>query len=130
TRALAAGDSARAVALLKNVVEDGKDRPVQGKARLLLQDLEQQAASRLAQARTQADKGQTSEAVEGLSRLTKQYVGTPAAREAAQLVATLASRSSEAGDGHRARRARELLSQAREDYRMQQFSCCLDRCEL
>jgi thioredoxin-related protein len=29
----------------------------------------------------------------------------------------------------RARQARELLAQAREDYRTQQYLCCLDRCE-
>src|SRR5258708_6345594 len=30
----------------------------------------------------------------------------------------------------RTRRAQELLAQAREDYRTQQFLCCLDRCEI
>ena len=32
-RAVADADFARAIALLKNILEDGKDRPVQGKAR-------------------------------------------------------------------------------------------------
>ena len=41
---------------------------------------------------------------------------------------TLTSRT-EAGDQQRLRRARDLLAQAREDYRAQQFLCCLDRCE-
>jgi hypothetical protein len=30
----------------------------------------------------------------------------------------------------RTRRAQELLAQAREDYRTQQYLCCLDRCEV
>ena len=30
----------------------------------------------------------------------------------------------------RTSRARELLAQARQDYRTQQYLCCLDRCEL
>ncbi len=30
----------------------------------------------------------------------------------------------------RTRRARELLTQAREDYRTQQYLCCMDRCEV
>jgi thioredoxin-like negative regulator of GroEL len=129
TRALAAGDNARAAALLGGVVEDGKDRPVQGKARLLLQGLEQQAAARLAEARAMADRGQAAPAAEALGRLAREYAGTPAAREAALLASSLAARPG-ADAGGRARRARELLEQAREDYRMQQFASCLDRCEL
>jgi len=49
-------DYARATSLLKGIIEDGKDRPVQGKARQLLHDLEQQAAGRLAL--RQATRGQ------------------------------------------------------------------------
>ena len=53
----------------------------------------------------------------------------PAAREAKDLVATLTSRT-QVGDQQRRDRARDLLTQAREDYRTQQFLCCLDRCEV
>lgn len=121
TNAANLGNSARAVALLKNVVEDGQDRPVQGKARQLLQELERQAASRLTLARGISDK---TESLEALMRLARSHAGTPAAREAAQMLA-----AREGSDTTRARRALDLLSQAREDYRVQQFSCCLDRCE-
>jgi hypothetical protein len=121
--AAAAGDAAKALTLLKNVVEDGRDRPVQVKARQLMQDLERQASSRLAAARTQVDRSKSSET---LNRLTQTHPGTPAAREAAQLLTARA----DAGDDNRARHARDLLNQAKEDYRTQQFACCLDRCEL
>lgn len=127
-RARDAEDFARAVTLLKGVVDDGKDRPIQARARQLLQDLEQQAGARLSHARRLADKGQASEAADVLTRLARVYPGTEAAREGDRLLTTLASKTESAAA--RTRRAKDLLAQAKEDYRLQQFSCCLDRCEL
>src|SRR5262249_2976427 len=49
-KAIAASDYGRAVALLKNILDDGQQRPVQVKAKQLLQDLEQQAPGRIARA--------------------------------------------------------------------------------
>jgi thioredoxin-like negative regulator of GroEL len=129
TKATAANDFARAVSLLKNIVDDGKDRPVQAKARAMLQDLEQQAAARYGRARLLAERNQTNEAVEALQEVTKFFPGTPAARDSLALLGQLGSKG-DATESARARRAKEMLTQAREDYRMQQFTCCLDRCEL
>jgi tetratricopeptide (TPR) repeat protein len=128
-KAIAASDFAKAIALLKNVVEDGKDRPVQVRARQVLQDLEKQAAERSEQARQLAEKGKTADAIAAANEVARVYAGTQAAREGRQLVATLAGRA-EAGPEQRARRAAELLRLARDDYKSQQFLCCLDRCEL
>jgi thioredoxin-related protein len=131
-KAVAAADFARAVSLLKGVVEDGKDRPVQKRARHMLRDLERQAAERCKQARALADAGKTAEAMTALTDLGKAYAGTAAAREGRQLLERLTSRAAEGkGDAaaQRAQRAKELLERAREDYRTQQFLCCLDRCE-
>src|SRR5262245_22160050 len=61
-KALAKSDYAKALPLLHGVLEDGKDRPVQAKARKLLQELEGQAAERLAKARKLADGGKKAEA--------------------------------------------------------------------
>jgi thioredoxin-related protein len=129
TRAIAASDFPRAVALLKSIVEDGKDRPVQAKARQLLADLEQQAAERLARARQLDDKGQTTEALNALSVLLRTYAGTEAAAEAGRRFTALAARP-DVNVQLRTTRARDLLAQARADYRSQQFVCCLDRCEV
>ncbi len=128
-RAVAASDYARALSLLKAILEDGKERPVQVRARQLLQDLEQQAAGRLARARQLEDKGQTTEAMSTLTELLRQFPGTQAALEAGQALTLLAAKPDIRG-GQRNRRARELLAQAREDYRTQQYLCCLDRCEV
>ncbi len=128
-KAVSGNDYARAVSLLKNIVEDGKDRPVQNKARTLLQDLEQQAGTRYSRARLLAERNQTAEAIEALNEVIKYYPGTPAARDSLALLTQLNGKG-DAADQSRARRAKEMLVQAREDYRMQQFSMCLDRCEL
>ncbi len=128
-KAIAASDYARAIALLHSITEDGKDRLVQVKARQLLHDLEQQATDRLTRARQLDDKGQTSEALNTLSELLRLFAGTQAAVEGGQLLTTLAAKP-EIKAQMRLRRARELLAQAREDYRTQQYLCCLDRCEV
>jgi tetratricopeptide (TPR) repeat protein len=128
SKAIAASDYPRAITLLKNVVEDGKDRPVQVRARKLLEELEKQAGERTAQAQSLARAGKTTEAIQSYDQLSKVYAGTRAARDAKMQVATLASRPA-SGATERKRRATELLRQAREDYRTGQYLCCLERCE-
>jgi thioredoxin-related protein len=127
-KAIAASDSARAIALLRSVVEDKGNRPVQQKALQLLDDLEQQAAGLLARAKQQVDNGKTQEAVARITELVRAYAGTQAATEGGHILSTLAGRP-EIKDQQRGKRARELLVQAREDYRTRRFLACLDRCE-
>src|SRR5262249_31934973 len=129
TRAAAASEYARAVALLKTIVEDGKDRPVQVKARQLLQELEQQASARLARVRQMQDQGQTLEAADALTDLLKSYAGTQAASEGSKLLTALAAKP-EVRDRQRGQRARELLAQARDDFRKELFFGCIEKCEL
>lgn len=127
-KAIAASDFARAIALVRSVIEDKGNRPVQQKARQVLDDLEQQAAGLLARARQHVDKGQTDEAVARISDLVRTYAGTQAATEGGHMLGTLAGRP-EIKNQQRAKCARELLAQARQDYRTQHFLACLDRCE-
>jgi thioredoxin-like negative regulator of GroEL len=128
-KAAAGSDYPRAIALLGNVLQDGKDRPVQVKARQMLRGLEQQAAARLARARQLSEQGQTAEAMDALTDLARTFTGTSAASEARKLAANLGTAENLKGQ-QRPRRAQELLAQAREDYRAQQFLCCLDRCQV
>jgi thioredoxin-like negative regulator of GroEL len=127
-KAVSAADYARAVGLLKRVLEDGGQRPVQAKARGLLADLEQQAAGQLGRARQMVDHGQTPEASAALAELVRLYPGTQAAREGSQMLTTLGGPGDAKGPP-RAARARELLAQAQEEYRTQQYSACLTHCE-
>lgn len=127
-KAIATSDYARAIALLKTVTEDGQQRPIQLKARQLLQDLEHQAGDRLARAQHLDAQGQTAEALTTLADLQRFFAGTPAAVEGGRLLASLTSRT-KVKTIARPQQARELLAQAREDYRNGQYACCLDRCE-
>jgi thioredoxin-related protein len=128
-KAVAGSEYARAIALLKSVLNDGKDRPVQVKAKDLLRDLEQQANGRLARAKQLGDKGQTTEATNTLSDLLRNFAGTQAAIEGGKLLTSLFAKP-EINDQVRKRRAAELLAQAREDYRTRQYLGCLERCEI
>jgi hypothetical protein len=128
SKAAARADFARAVALLRNVVEDGKDRSVQLQARRLLQDIEGQAAGRCAKAKELVEAGKVGEAVEMVAETLHQFAGTKAAQEGSQMLVTLASRAS-GGPLPRAQAARELLAEAREAYGRKEFVRCLDRCE-
>jgi tetratricopeptide (TPR) repeat protein len=129
TRAIAESDYGRAIALLRNVIEDGKSRGIQIKSRQLLDDLEQQAANRLVRAKQLQDRGQNSEALDAISELLRSFNGTLAAAEAGQMLKTLMDKP-EIKALQRTRRARELLAQAKEDYRTQQYLCCMERCEV
>jgi thioredoxin-like negative regulator of GroEL len=128
-RAVAKADYARAVALLKSVLEDGKKRPVQVKAGQLLTDLEQQSAGRLDHAKQLVVRGQTTEAIDKLTELLRLYAGTQAATEGGQMLTVLAS-NRELQLQERSRRARELLAQAREEYRSREYLGCMERCEV
>lgn len=128
-KAVARSDYAKALSLLKGVTEDGKERPTQVKARQMLRDLEQQAAGRLARSKQLQDKGQTTEAMTTLTELLRLFPGTQAAAEASQALTALSAKP-DVRTGPRSQRARELLAQAREDYRTQQYLCCLDRCDV
>jgi thioredoxin-related protein len=128
TEAKNEGDIARALALVHDLVEDGKERPVQVQARQLLKELEELAALRFALVRQLADKGQHSQAMDGANELVKLFPGTQAARESKQLIFTLTSRPNPY-DPQRTRRARELLSQAKDDYHSLRFLSCLERCD-
>lgn len=127
-KAMQAGEYGRAIALLRPIVEDGQARAVQTKARQLLTDVEQQAVGRLVTARQHEDRGQYSDAATVLVETQRLFAGTQAARDAGAQLASLTARP-ELKNEIRARRARELLGQAREDYRAQQFLCCLERCD-
>lgn len=129
TKSINKGDYARAVALLKNIGEDGKDLPVQTKARETMQEIEMQAAGRLARARQMDDKGQSLEAIDLLTELLKKYAGTQAALESGKLLTSLADKP-DIRNRQRSRRAQELLAQAREEFKGERFLSCLDHCEI
>jgi thioredoxin-related protein len=127
-KAIAASDYSRAVVLLKSITSDGKDRSVQVKARQVLADLEQQAAARLVRAKQMTDRGQSGSAAETLADLLRAFAGTQSAKAGSSLLTTIALKP-EVQSLMRNQRARELLAQARDDLRSQDYLSCLVRCE-
>lgn len=128
-QAQSVADFSRTVSLLRHILEDGKERPIQVKSRKLLQEVETQAAAKLKEGRDLVDQGRTTEGYETLRSVVKNYRGTPAAKEGDQFLGTLTSRV-EGSNPQRTQRAKALLALARDDYRSNQFVACLDRCEL
>jgi thioredoxin-like negative regulator of GroEL len=128
-KAFNAPDYAKAVALLRRVLQDGKTRPVQEKARQLMGTIEKQAAGRMARARQLNDKGQTTEAVAALAEVVRLYAGTQEAAEAGQMLTQMV-KAPEVREKQRDQRARELLAQAKEEYRTKQHISCLSHCDV
>jgi tetratricopeptide (TPR) repeat protein len=129
SKAIAAGEYATAVSLLKKVLEDGKDRPVQTKAKAVFDEIEQQAAGRLVRVKQLEDKGQYVEAMDLLTELISRYAGTQPAADGAKTLTTLAERP-ELKTNQRTRRAKDLLAQAKEAFTARQYSDALEFCEI
>ncbi|HLW65662.1 MAG TPA: tetratricopeptide repeat protein, partial [Gemmataceae bacterium] len=128
-KALALGDIPRALALLRSVVRDSDGLPIQAKAIQKLREVERQAEGQLAQARDLDRNGETLQAMEVLNNLIRNYPDTAAEREGKTLGASLSAKPDNKSQ-QRSRRAAELLAQAKEEYRTQQFCGCLEKCEL
>lgn len=121
-------DHPRTVSLLRHILEDGKDRAIQVKARKLLQEVEAQAAEKLKEGQQLLKTGKEQEAFAVVRGVVKNFRGTLAAREGDQMLVKLASKAEE-NNPVRSQRARDLLAQARQDYRAQHLISCIDRCE-
>jgi tetratricopeptide (TPR) repeat protein len=129
SKAIAAGEYGKAVSLLKNVLQDGKDRPVQTKAKAVLDEIEQQAAGRLVRVKQLEDKGKYPDAMDLLTELISRYAGTQPAADGAKMLTTLAERP-EFKTNQRARRAKDLLAQAREAFTARHYADALEFCEI
>jgi uncharacterized protein YyaL (SSP411 family) len=128
SKAIAAADYPRAVSLLKGLVKDAGDKPVGAKARQVLDEVERQAAGRVARAKDLELRGLSAEAMDALTEVVKSYAGTEAATDAAARMAGLAERP-ETQQLQRQRRARDLLALAKEEFRTQRYHDCLQKCE-
>lgn len=127
-KALASADYAKAIGLLRNVVEDGQNRPVQVKARKTLSELEARVTAEAQKARKMIEEGKGNEALATLENLKNKYTGTVAVERNRVLMAELVSRRNSVVLERR-RKAQEILKQARLDQENRQFLCALDRCE-
>jgi tetratricopeptide (TPR) repeat protein len=124
-----AKEYARAIALLRTIVEDGKARPVQLTARKMLQDMEEMGQLKLNQAREMIKNRQSAEAIEAANETLKTFAGLQAARDASTFLAEVMQQSADLRNQQRGKKAQELLAQAQESYKAKDYLVCLDRCE-
>ncbi len=120
---------ARAFTALRNILDDPKGRALHADAQKLVADIEAKASERLNRAKDLANLGKSTEAVQALTDTLVTFPGLPAAREAGELLTKLTQSANERA-GQRARRAGELIIQAREFYKNKEIIPCLDRCEV
>ncbi|MCS6978131.1 MAG: thioredoxin family protein [Gemmatales bacterium] len=126
-RLVQTGEYPKAVVLLKSVLEDDRQRPVQVLAKRQLQEIENHARRELAQIHSQAERVDPLQTVDRLEALMARYAGTQAALDASAWHAKLIERP-EVKTARRRREAAEMLAQARRDFDAQHHLCCLDRC--
>lgn len=128
SNALNIPDYPKAIALLKRILEDGDTRPIQVQSKRLFDQIELQAGTVLERAKRLNDEGQTAEATDTLTKLVRIYPGTDASKRAGVFLTSLANTDVTIATNNRTARAKELLTQAREDYRSKEYLYCLDRC--
>ena len=129
SKAVSSGDYPRAISLLKGLVRSSGDKPVGVKAKEVLDQIEQQAAGRMARAKDLEARGQSPEAMDLLADLLKTYPGTEAAASAASQMAGLADKPDTLAR-QQLRRARETLASAKEDFAGNRFYDSLQKAEL
>jgi outer membrane protein assembly factor BamD (BamD/ComL family) len=112
------------------VLDDAKGSSHHKNAQELLARIEKRADDQLAHARELKTQGKMTEAFESLTELLRSYPGIRAAKGATELMSTLLQANSQLKTEQRARRATELLTQARDFYKSKDYIPCLDRCEI
>jgi thioredoxin-like negative regulator of GroEL len=123
------GETALAISTLRKIIEDGKSRPVQTEARKLLEEIDGKASQSLLAAREMANQGKRNDAIKMLSETIVQFPGTQAAKDGKELLTRLAQAASDDEKQlQRAQAARELLAQARDFYKKEEYVLCMDRC--
>jgi len=128
TVAIASDDYPKAVSLLKKITEDGKQRPIQKRAMIMLQDFEKQATERIVKAKKNLEQGNTSESIQLFREVSRQYEGTNGAKESTQILASLANRQPNSEPFLISNNlAKDVLALIRQDYKSSNYLSCLDR---
>jgi thioredoxin-related protein len=128
-KAVSDGDYARAFAALKTILDDSKGRSIHASAHKLMVDIEAKANDRLTKAKELLSAGKSTEAAQALTDTMLAFPGLPVAKDAGELLAKLVQ-TAEQRQAARAKRAAELLVQARDFYKTKDVIPCLDRCEI
>jgi len=128
---VAASEYAMAIGALRKIVADGQSRPVQVNSKKLLADIEKKASERMTKAQAQTDEGKTTDAIQTLTEIMRDFPGLTLTKEASDLVARLAQNESpDSKNQTRSKRAKDLLAQAKEFHKTKEYTLCIDRCSV
>jgi len=117
-------DYVGAISRLRKIVEEAKDKMVVDKSKEVLQEIEDKAAALLKEIKEMEDKGRASDTLALLTDLTGKFAGTQAATDGLKL------KLNKSGDSElRAKRAKQLLADARRDFDTEHYLDCLRKCE-
>ena len=124
------GEYARAVSTLKGILDDAKARPLHNGAQELMHKIEKRAVDHLTQAKSLEAKGQYAEALNVLTEMQRLYTGLKASADAGDLIAQISKANANLRVEQRAKRAREILVQAKQFYESKDYIPCHDRCQV
>jgi len=128
---VAASEYAMAIGALRKIVADGQSRPVQVNSKKLLAEIEKKAGERMTKAQAQKDEGKTTDAIQTLTEIMRDFPGLTLTKEASDLVARLAQNESpDSKNQTRSKRAKDLLAQAKEFHKTKEYTLCIDRCSV
>jgi tetratricopeptide (TPR) repeat protein len=126
----AGGEYARAIGVLRNILDDQKATPLHKDAQDLMQKIDKRGAEQFARAKDLYNQGQAVEALESLTDIRRQFMGVKASKDAGEMIAALINGNAQLKLEQRTRRVRELLAQANDFYKTKDYIPCLDRCEI
>ena len=128
---VAASEYAMAIGALRKIVADGQSRPVQVNSKKLLAEIEKKAGERMTKAQAQKDEGKTTDAIQTLTEIMRDFPGLTLTKEASDLVSRLAQNESpDSKNQTRSKRAKDLLAQAKEFHKTKEYTLCIDRCSV
>lgn len=132
TLAAAIADYPRAVELLKLTIATATERTLATKAKEALQPLEKKAAVRLARARELEETANFDDLTDALAGVASTFRGTRAAADAEEMlmgIGDIPDRRNTEFAAARIRRAQDLLSLARSEFKLTKYHLCLQHCD-
>lgn len=123
-----AGEYAKAVAILKSLLNSPDALAVHARARSALEQIEQIAHGEWEAEKAKASQRSSEEGERSLRALAERFAGTAAAREIEQALAEIAQ-ARQAERKQRQQQAATLLVAAQEDLKHQNWLACLERCD-
>lgn len=128
TLAMVDRDPGRALLSLRKILQAEPRGDTHPKADRLLQEIEEQAESQLAEAILMEAQNDLTTAIDLVQRVRRDFTGTLAAAKAEKKLESLQARLDDTSR-KRLKDAQDLWTQAQRDYERGEYLTCMDRCE-